>query len=151
MRHWILSRMIHCLCENDLVYLLEKTVMLKEKCLLGKYEHKSTVMNEAETVKHTGPLVLAPAVFAHRNYSKLPGYVCPVPSSHLDKTPAHTCANHSSTVGVCSHTSKLVQPLWSSRGPMWCRCMIWTCTPAYLSSERYRATNYKFCCLFRSA
>lgn len=69
--------------------------MLEEKCLLGKCEYKSTVMNEAETMKHTGSLVLAPAVFAHRNYVKLPDYVCTMPSSHLDKTPAHTCANHS--------------------------------------------------------
>lgn len=151
MRHWILSRMIHCPCENELVYLPEKTVMFKEKWLLGKYKHNSTVMNGAEAMKHTGPLVLAPAIFAHRNYSKLPGYVCSVPSSHFDKTPAHTCANHSWAVGICLHTSKLAQPLWSSRGPMWWRWMIWTCTLAYLSSEPYRATSFKFCCLFCSA
>lgn len=116
MRHWILSRMIHCPCENELVYLLEKTVMLEEKCLLGKY--KSTVMNEAETMKHIGSLVLARTVFAHRNYSKLPGYVCSVPGSHLDKTPAHTHANHSLTVGICLHTSQLAEPLSTSRGPV---------------------------------
>lgn len=51
MRHWILSRMIHCPCENELVYLPEKTVMLEEKYLLGKYKYKFTVMNEAETMK----------------------------------------------------------------------------------------------------
>jgi len=115
--------------------------MLEEKCLLAKYKYKSTVMNEAETMKHTGFLVLALAVFAHRNYSKLPGYVCSVPSSHLGKTPAHTCANHSLTEGIFLHTSKLAQPPRSSRGPVWCRCMIWTRILAYLSSEP-RATNY---------
>lgn len=84
--------MIHCPCENELVYLLEKTVMLEEKYLPGKYKYKFTVMNEAETMKHAGFLVLAPAVFAHRNYLKPQDYVCSVPSSDLDKTPAHTCA-----------------------------------------------------------
>lgn len=70
MRHWMLSKMIHCPCENELVFLLEKTVMLEEKCLLGKYKYKykSTVMNEAETMKSTGSVVPEPAVFAHKNY-----------------------------------------------------------------------------------
>lgn len=50
--------------------MLEKTVMLEEKCLLGKYKYKykSTVMNEAETMKSTGSVVPEPAVFAHKNY-----------------------------------------------------------------------------------
>lgn len=60
--------MIHCPCENELVYLLEKTVMLEEKCLLRKYKYKSTVMNEAETMKSTGAVVPELAIFAHKNY-----------------------------------------------------------------------------------
>lgn len=60
--------MIHCPCENELVYLLEKTVMLEEKCLPGKYKYKSTVMNEAETMKTMGSIVPELAVFAHKNY-----------------------------------------------------------------------------------
>lgn len=60
--------MIHCPCENELVCLLEKTAMLEEKCLQGTYKYKSTVMNEAETMKSTGSLVPELAGFAHKNY-----------------------------------------------------------------------------------
>lgn len=138
--------MIHCPCENELGYLLQKPVMLEEKCLLGKYKYKATVINEAETMKLTGSLVLAPTAFAHRNYSKLPGYVCSVPSSHLDKTPAHTCANHSLTFAY-THQNWLSH----SQVQKWSGVMQVYDMDMHPGIFVFRATNYKFCCLLCSA
>lgn len=93
MQHWILSRLFHCSCKKWLVYLLEKTAILEEKYPPGMWKYKPTVMNVDGTVKHTRPLSLAPAAFAQRTYSELPGVLCSVPSTHLNKTPARLYAN----------------------------------------------------------
>lgn len=124
--------------------------MLEEKCLPGKYKQKSTMMNEVETMKHTASLVLALSVFAHGNYSKLPGYVCSVPTSHLDNTSAHMCKSE-------IPSGHLLAPIEAGSAALnftWSHVMqVYDMDTylAYLLSEHYRKMNFKFCCLFSSA
>lgn len=147
MRHWILSKMIHCPCENELVYLLEKTVMLEEKCLLGKYKYKSTVMNGAETMKDLWS----------QNQQSLPATIiksCQVVPAQcsaqaLTKTSSHICKswfNHGHHLAP-EHllSTKAGWAIPNPHAPGWCRSMTWTWLCAHLSPEPSRAVNSALC------
>lgn len=142
MRHWILSKMIHCPCENELVYLLEKTVMLEEKCLLGKHNYKSTVMDEAGTMKGTGSWIPEPAVFAHKNYLKLPGYACPVPRP-WQNTSSPICKSWFNHEHLLTHTK--------AESSQSCVVQIYDMDVALCTFVLRAQQKNKFCSLFCSA
>lgn len=106
MRHWILSRMIHCPWEKKLVYWLDKKKKKRKqrssawRKMSAGYIHVETCGDEWGW-DHEAHWIFA--LCSGHSFSKLPGVLCPAPSPGLHKTPAHTHANHANSRHLLAH------------------------------------------------